>query len=55
MHQTDAPTNHRGTGTRAKLENPETNKKGMKISHSFQAITIGVFSVQEIIRSQIVQ
>ena len=46
--------NHRGTGTRAKLENPETNKKGTKISHSFQAITIGVCSVQEIIRLQIV-
>ena len=38
----------------AKLVNPETNKKGMKISHSFQAITISVCSVQEIIRPQIV-
>ena len=55
MHQTGAPTNHRGTGTHAKLENPETNKKGTKISHSFQAVTIGVCSVQEIIRPQIVQ
>ena len=55
MHRTDAPTNHRGTDTRAKLENPETNKKRMKISCSFQAITIGVCSVQEIIRLQIVQ
>ena len=50
-----APTNHRGTGTRTKLENPETNKKETKISHSFQAVTIGVCSVQEIIRPQIVQ
>ena len=39
---------------RAKLENPETNRKGMKISHSSQAITISVCSVQEIIRPQIV-
>ena len=54
MHQTDAPINHRGTDTCTKLENPETNKKGTKISHSFQAITIGVCSVQEIIRPQIV-
>ena len=37
-----------------KLVNPETNRKGMKISHSFQAITISVCSVQEIIRPQIV-
>ena len=35
---------------RAKLANPETNRKGMKISHSFQAVTISVCSVQEIIR-----
>ena len=34
--------------------NPETNRKGMKISHSFQAITISVCSVQEIIRLRIV-
>ena len=53
-HRTDAPTNHRGPDTRAKLENPEINRKGMKISHSFQAVTISVFSVQEIIRPQIV-
>ena len=54
MHLTDTPINHRGTDTRTKLENPETNKKGTKISHSFQAITIGVCSVQEITRPQIV-
>ena len=54
MHQTDAPVSHRGTDTRAKLENPETNRRGTKISHSFQAATIGVCSVQEIIRPQIV-
>ena len=33
-----------------KLANPETNRKGMTISHSFQAITISVCSVQEIIK-----
>ena len=54
MHWTDAPISHRGTDTHAKLENPETNRKGTKISHSFQATTIGVCSVQEIIRLQIV-
>ena len=53
-HRTDAPTSHRGPDTRAKLVNPETNKKGMKISHSFQAITISVCSVQDIIRPQII-
>ena len=55
MHRTDAPANHRGTGTHAKLENPEINKKGTKIFHNFQAITTDVFIVQEIIRLQIVQ
>ena len=54
-HWTNAPADHRGTGTHARLENPETNKKGMKISYNFQAITIDVFSVQEITRPQIVQ
>ena len=53
-HRTDAPTSHRGPDKRTKLVNPETNRKGMKISHSFQAITISVCSVQEIIRLQIV-
>ena len=54
MHRADAPITHRGTDTRAKLENPETNRRGTKISHSFQATTIGVCSVQEITRPQIV-
>ena len=49
-HRTDAPTSHRGPDMRAKLANSETNRKGMKIFHSFQAITISVCSVQEIIR-----
>ena len=49
-HRTDAPTSQRGPDMCAKLANPETNRKGMKISHSFQAITISVCSVQEIIR-----
>ena len=53
-HRTDAPTSHRGPDTCTKLANPETNRKGMKISHSFQAITISVCSVQEIIRLRIV-
>ena len=53
-HRTDAPTSQRGPDMRAKLVNPETNRKGMKISHSFQAITISVCSVQEIIRPQTV-
>ena len=53
-HRTDAPTSHRGPDMHAKLANPETNRKGMTISHSFQAITISVCSVQEIIRPQIV-
>ena len=53
-HRTDAPTSHRGPDMRAKLANPKTNRKGMKISHSFQAITISVCSVQQIIRPQIV-
>ena len=55
MHRTDAPANHRGTGTHAKLESSETSKKGMKIFHNFQAVTKDVFIVQEIIRPQIVQ
>ena len=33
-----------------RLANPETNRKGMTISHSFQAVTISVCSVQEIIK-----
>ena len=55
MHRTDAPANHRGTGTHAKLESPEINKKGTKIFQNFQAVTTDVFIVQEIIRPQIVQ
>ena len=53
-HRTDALTSHRGPDTRAKLANPETNRKGMMISHSFQAITISVCSVLEIIKLQTV-
>ena len=53
-HRTDAPINHRGPDMRAKLANPETNRKGMKISHSFPAITISVCIVQEIIKPRIV-
>ena len=50
IHRTDAPISHREPDTCTKLVNPETNRKGMKISHSFQAIIISVCSVQEIIR-----
>ena len=32
MHRTDAPISHRGPDTHAKLANPETNRKGTKIS-----------------------
>ena len=53
-YRTDAPTSHRGPDMCAKLANSETNRKGKKISHSFQAITISVCSVQEIIRPRIV-
>ena len=49
-HRTDAPTSHRGPDIHTKLANPETSRKGMTISHSFQAITISVCSVQEIIK-----
>ena len=49
-HRTDAPTSHRGPDMRAKLANPKTNIRGMTISHSFQAVTISVCSVQEITR-----
>ena len=49
-HAGHAPTSHRGPDTRAKLANPKTNIRGMTISHSFQAVTISVCSVQEITR-----
>ena len=49
--QDRCPNKSQRPDMRAKLANPETNRKGMKISHSFQAVTI---SVQEIIRLQIV-
>ena len=49
-HRTDAPTSHRGPDIHTKLANPETSRKGMTISHSFQAVTISVCSGQEIIK-----
>ena len=52
-HTQDRCTN-KSQRTRHELANPETNKKGMTISHSFQAITISVCSVQEIIKPQTV-
>ena len=49
-HRTDVPTSHRGPDIHTQLVNPETSRKGRMISHSFQAITISVCSVQEITR-----
>ena len=49
-HRTDVPTSHRGPDIHTQLVNPETSRKGRTISHSFQAITISVCSVQEIIK-----
>ena len=49
-HRTVVLTSHRGPDMRTKLANQETNRKGMMISHSFQAVTISVCSVQEIIK-----
>ena len=44
--QDRCPTSHRGPDMHAKLANPETNREGMKISHSFQAITISVIRLR---------
>ena len=48
--RTDVPTGHRGSDIHTQLANPETSRKGRTISHSFQAITTSVCSVQEITR-----
>ena len=50
MHRTDVSTGHRKPDIHTQLANPETSRKGGMISHSFQAITISVCSVQEITR-----
>ena len=49
-HRTDVSTGHRRPDIHTQLANPETNRKGRMICHSFQAITISVCSVQEITR-----
>ena len=49
-HRTDVSTGHRRPDIHTQLANPETSRKGRRISHSFQAITISVCSVQEITR-----
>ena len=49
-HGTDVSTGHRRPDIHTQLANPETSRKGRTISHSFQAITISVCSVQEITR-----
>ena len=49
-HRTDVSTGHRRPDIHIQLANPETSRKGRMISHSFQAVTISVCSVQEITR-----
>ena len=49
-HRTDVSTGHRRPDIHTQLVNPETSRKGRMISHSFQAVTISVCSVQEITR-----
>ena len=49
-HRTDVSTGHRRPDIHTQLANPETSRKGRTISHSFQAVTISVCSVQEITR-----
>ena len=49
-HRTDVSTGYRRPDIHTQLANPETSRKGRMISHSFQAITISVCSVQEITR-----
>ena len=49
-HRTDVSTGHRRPDIHTQLVNPETSRRGRMISHSFQAVTISVCSVQEITR-----
>ena len=46
--RTNVGTNHSRPDIHTQLVNPETSGKGRTISHSFQAITISVCSVEEI-------
>ena len=50
MHRTDVSTDHRKPDIHTQLVNPQTSGERRTISHSFQAITISVCSVQEITR-----
>ena len=50
MHRTDVSTGHRRPDIHTQLVKQETSKQGRMISHSSQAITISVCSVQEITR-----
>ena len=47
-HRTDVSTGHRRPDIHTQLANPETSRRGRMISHSFQAVTISVCSVQGI-------
>ena len=49
-HRTNVSTGHRRPDIHTQLANPETSRRGRMISHSFQAVTISVCSVQEITR-----
>ena len=49
-HRTDVSTGHRRPDIHIQLVNSETSRRGRTISHSFQAVTISVCSVQEITR-----
>ena len=49
-HRTNVSTGHIRQDIHTQLAKPDTSRKGRTISHSFQAITIGVCSVQEITR-----
>ena len=50
MHRTDVSTGHRKPDIHTQLANPETSRRERTISHSFQAVTISVCSVQEFTR-----
>ena len=55
MHQINAPANHRETDIHMKLESPGINGGGAKIFHNFLIIITDIFTVQEIIKLEIVQ
>ena len=55
IHQINAPANHSETAIHAKLESPGINGEGTKIFHNFLIVITDVFTVQEIIKPEIVQ